>query len=115
MFKKVVDLAIVLIFLLVVVGVVRPYWHKYWIGQEIEAAAIYGTKNSIEDTRNFLSKKMSESGRDFRGDDFRIAKNEDNTVTISLTYYDRIRVFGLVLKELKFTVEKTKSEVEATF
>lgn len=115
MFKKVLDLVIVLIFLLIVVSVVRPYWHKYWIGQEIEAAAIYGTKNSVEDTRDYLSKKMSESGRDFTGDDFRITKDDDNTVTISLTYYDEIRIFGLVLKDLKLTVEKTKLEVEATF
>jgi hypothetical protein len=58
---------------------------------------------------------MKEAGRSFTGDDFKIAKDEKHNVTISLSYYDEIRVFGIRLSELEFTIEKSKSEVEEKF
>jgi len=65
--------------------------------------------------RTFLTQKMKEARRGFTGEDFRIRKDENNNVTISLTYYDEVRVFGVILKELEFTLKKTMSEVEATY
>lgn len=115
MIKKILNLIVLIIIIWVVVSIVRPYWDKYWLGQDVEAAAIYGTKKSVGDTRAFLTQKMKEAGRDFTGEDFRITKDENNNVTISITYYDEIRVFGVILKELKFTLKKTMSEVKATF
>ena len=115
MFRKIVNYAVLIALIWIAVNVARPYWHKYWIGQDIEAAAIFGTKKSVSDTKGFLTRKMREAGRSFTGNDFKIAKDEKNNVTISLSYYDEIRVFGIKLTELEFTIEKTKSEVKETF
>jgi hypothetical protein len=90
----------------------RPYWNKYWLELQLEAASIYGTKNSIEDTRNFLNDKMEDEGFSFKGDDFVIEKDENNKVSIKLTYADEISIFGLTLKELKFTAERSSEEVK---
>ncbi len=90
----------------------RPYWNKYWLELQLEAASVYGTKNSIEDTRNFLSDKMEDEGFSFKGDDFIIEKDENNKVSIRLSYADEIRILGLTLKELKFTVERSSDEVK---
>jgi hypothetical protein len=115
MFRKIVKFAVLIALVWIVVSIARPYWHKYRIGQDIEAAAIFGTKNSVGDTRGFLARKMKEAGRSFSGDDFKIAKDERNNVTISISYFDEIRVFGLTVTELEFTIEKSKSEVKGTF
>ena len=115
MFRKIVGYAVLLALIWIAVSIARPYWHRYWIGQDIEAAAIFGTKNPVADTRGFLTRKMEEAGRSFTGNDFKIAKGEKNNVTISLSYYDEIRVFGLTLTELEFTIEKSKSEVREKF
>ena len=115
MFRKIVRIVVLIALIWIVVSIARPYWHKYWIGQDIEAAAIFGTKNPVGDTRGFLTRKMKEAGRSFAGDDFKITKDEKNNVTISLSYYDKIRVFGLTLTELELTIEKSKSEVKETF
>jgi hypothetical protein len=115
MIKKLLNFVFLIIIILIVVSIVRPYWDKYWLGQDMEAAAIYGTKNSVRATRTFLTQKMKEAGRDFAGEDFGISKDENNNVTISLTYYDEVHVFGVTLKELEFTLKKSMSEVKATF
>ena len=115
MFRKIVGYAVLLALIWIAVSIARPYWHKYWIGQDIEAATIFGTKNPVGDTRGFLTRKMKEAGRSFTGNDFKIAKDEKNNVTISLSYYDEIRVFGITLTELEFTIEKRKSEVQEKF
>jgi hypothetical protein len=108
---------VILLFLIIILigGAVRPFWTKYRLGEVIEVAAIYGTKNSIEDTKKFLTQKMRESGRDFVGGDFNIEKDEYNTVTVSITYTDRIGFFGVSLKTLEFTLEETVREVEEMF
>jgi hypothetical protein len=90
----------------------RPYWNKYWLELQLEAASVYGTKNSIKDTRNFLSDKMDDEGFNFKGDDFIIEKDENNKVSISITYADEISIFGLTLKELRFTAERSSYEVK---
>jgi hypothetical protein len=115
MIKKLLNFVFLIIIIWVVVSIVRPYWDKYWLGQDVEAGAIYGTKNSVEDTRAFLTQKMKEAGRDFTGEDFGISKDENNNVTINLTYCAELRVFGVTLKELEFTLKKTMSEVKASF
>ena len=91
----------------------RPYWNKYWLGYEMRDAAIYGTKNSISDTRTFLSEKIRNDWPDFSGEDFFIEKDENDNVTVGIEYCDAISVFGVNLKELQFTVERTASEVDA--
>jgi hypothetical protein len=113
--KKIIDLVILIVFMWCVVSVVGPYWSRYRFKNDLEAAAIYGTKNSIEETRRFLNKKMEEEGRDFDGEDLIIEKDENNKVRLSLTYSDKISAFGIVLKELEFTVKATAHEVKEYF
>lgn len=93
----------------------RPYWNKYWLELQLEAASVYGTKNTIEETRNFLSDKMEAEGFSFKGDDFIIEKDESNSVVIKITYADEISIFGLTLKELKLTAESSSYEVKKSF
>jgi len=108
---------VILLFLIIIFigSAVRPFWTKYWIGEDIRAAAIYGTKNSVEDTKKLLIQKLEESGRDFVGDNFIIRKNEYKTVTISITYTDKISFFGVSLKTLEFTLQETVHEVKQKF
>jgi hypothetical protein len=113
--KKIINLVILIVFMWCVVSAVRPYWSRYCFKKDLEAAAIYGTKNGIEDTRRFLNKKMEEQGRDFDGEDLIIEKDENNNVRLILTYSDKISAFSIVLKELEFTVKATAREVKEYF
>jgi len=100
-------------FLLCALSAMRVFWDKYNIKKELEAAAIYGTKNSIEDTLDFLLKKMQEEEREFKKDDFIIEKNRKKTVFISVTYDDAIYLLGMKLKKLECTVEVKARDIKA--
>lgn len=108
-------LILVIAFLWCVVSAAKPYWDRHWLGKSMEAAAIYGTKHSMSETRKFLTKKMREEGWNFDGNDFVIEKSRNNTVSVRLTYEDEIRIFGHTFKELVFTVERSAEEVETMF
>ena len=110
--KKMFSYVLVIAAVILAVSAARPYWDKYWIGKEIEAAAVYGTKHSIQDTRAFLGERMKQSGYPFVPEDLEIEKDEKNRVTITFRYRDAVRVFGRILKDLPFTVRKTVSEVK---
>ena len=112
-FSNIAKIAACIVFILCVAGIAKPYWNKYWLGHEIRAAAIYGTKNSISDTRKFLSEKIKNDWPGFSGNDFLIEKDENDNVTVGIEYCDAISIFGMSLKELDFTVERTASEVDA--
>ena len=112
-FSNIAKIAACIVFLLCVASAARPYWNKYWLGYELRTAAIYGTKNSISDTRKFLSEKIKYDWPGFSEKDFFIEKDENDTVTVGIEYCDAINVFGVNLKNLDFTVEKTVSEVDA--
>ena len=111
--SSIAKIAACIVFLLCVASAARPYWNKYWLGHEIRAAAIYGTKNSVSDTRKFLSEQIKYDWPSFSGKDFFIEKDENDTVTVGIEYCDAISVFGVSLKELEFTVEETAFEVGA--
>jgi major membrane immunogen (membrane-anchored lipoprotein) len=113
--KRVFQYIIAIGVLIVALSAARPYWSLYWIGKEVEAAAVYGTKNRIDDTQDLLDKKMKDGGYRLRGKDFHIEKNAKNRVTITVQYKESISIFGIVLKELNLTVEKTASEVKDLF
>ncbi len=110
--KDVIKITIAIFVILCIASAVSPFWNRYWLGKELEKVCVYGTKNSVEDTRKYLRQKMKEKRYDFRGEDFFIKKDENNRVSISITYTDKISVLGVTLKELEFTVETTASEVE---
>ena len=82
---------------------------------DLKAAALYGTKHSIEDTGKFLREKYKERGYDFDQEDFQIEKDENKTVSIKITYQDEITFFGFILKELEFKLEVTERETEESF
>ena len=103
------------ILVLMFISVGLPYWNRYRMGSELEAAALYGTKNGILATRKFLIEKTEERGFDFDPDDITIEKDENNTVFISLTYTDEISILGITLKELEFTLEASARETEQAF
>jgi len=92
-----------------------PYWNEYGIKSDLKAAALYGTKHSIEDTRKFISERAKERGYDFDPEEFHIEKDENNTVSIKLTYQDEIIFFGIFLKELEFILDVTEKETKASF
>jgi hypothetical protein len=102
---------LVIFFAWCIVSVVKPFWNRYWVAENVEKAAIYGTKNSIESTRKFLSEKIEEMGCYFNEEDLIIEKDED-TITISITYSDEISLFGKTLKQFQFSVKATEHEVE---
>jgi len=111
--KKIINFAISFVFVWCAVSAVAPYWNKYWLGQNMETVAIYGTKNSLNDTRKFLVETIKSNRHDFSDDDFMIEKDENDNVRITITYTDKITVFGANIKEVEFTVEKTVSEVDS--
>jgi hypothetical protein len=110
--KRLFWYVLVIAAIILALSTARPYWDRYWIGKELEVAAVYGTKHSIQDTRGFLSEKMKQSGYRFRPEDLDIEKDEKNRVTITLSYRDAVSVFGRKLKDLAFTVTKSVSEVK---
>ena len=102
-------------FIWLIACTIWPYWNQYGMKSDLKAAALYGTKHSIEDTRKFLSEKLEGRGYDFDPEEFHIEKDENNTVSIKLNYQDDISFFGIVLKELEFTLEVTEKETKASF
>ena len=110
--KRMFFYVLVIAALVFAVSFARPYWDKYWIGKELEAAAVYGTKHSIQDTTGFLDKRMKLAGYPFRLEDLEIEKDEKNRVTITFRYQDTVKVFGRKLKDLSFLITKSASEVK---
>ena len=98
-----------------IISAIWPFWNKYQIETDLETVALYGTKNSLEDTRRFLNKKIKEEGYAFNVNDFQIEKDENKTVFISISYDDKISYFGVKLKQLEFTIEVKTYNVKEAF
>ena len=116
--KKSNTLVTWIMFIVIIVGAfsaVRPFWNRYWLKEEMERAAAYGTKNSIEQTRQFLTKRMNEEGYDLAGGDFNIQKDQKSNVTISVTYDEEIALFGYRLKDLNFAVRVFVRNIPSVF
>jgi len=94
--------------ILLLVSALLPYGNKYFINADLKAAALYGTKHSIEETQRFFSEKMEERENVFDPTKLHIEKDENKTVSIKLTYKDKISFLGIVLKELEFTLDVTE-------
>ena len=108
--KKIFAFIIFVVFAWCLICVVKPYWDKYWLGLELKSIAAYATKNTVEDTRKMLTRRMHEAGRNFSDKDFYIEKDKNNTATVGITYIDEISVFGVTLKQIEFTVEESSRE-----
>jgi hypothetical protein len=113
--KKLFTLAILALIVWFAIIFVRPYWDRYWLQMDIKEAALYGTKRSVGDVRSFLVKKMQEKGRNINGEDFRITKDERNTVYVTISYSDEVRFAGHTLKRLQFTLEARETESGSSY
>ena len=113
--KNIALLAVLFLFAWFLFGVISPYWNKRGLDKVLKAASMYGTKHTIESTRRYLAKEVKKKGFDFTGEDFEIEKDEHRTVTISITYTDKMRVCGLTFKEIEFTSAKTAYEIKEAF
>lgn len=98
--------------LLLIGSAILPFWHKFLITSDMKEAAIYGTKNSILDIEELLQEKIEERGYVLEPEDLNIEKDENNTVTISLIYRDKISFLGIDLKELEFTLDVTENYIK---
>jgi hypothetical protein len=107
--------ALVIAIVIAVGGAVRPYWNKYWIQKEIEVAAVYGTKNTLEDTKAFLLNKLKEEGYRIGEDEVYLEKDPKNNVTVTVRYSDKISIFGKELQTVDFTLTATEREIKAYY
>ena len=115
--KKLFLTAVAIAIVIALGSAVKPYWDKYWIQKELEVAAVYGTKNTLENTKVFLLNKLKEEGYRIGEDDIYIEKDSKNNVTVTVRYSDKISIFGKELQKLHFTSrrlkEKSKSTIDA--
>jgi hypothetical protein len=100
----------IIIIFCIALSAARPYWEKYCLELQLEAASLYGSKNSLGEIRAFLDKTMREEGYYFSGDDFVIEKDKNCRVAIQLDYVDEISFFGITLTELRFTAKGSSEE-----
>jgi hypothetical protein len=113
--KKLFLTVLVIAIVIALGSAVKPYWDKYWIQKELQVAAVYGTKNTLENTKVFLLNKLKEEGYRIGEDDIYIEKDSKNNVTVTARYSDKISIFGKELQKLHFTVTATEREVKAYF
>jgi Cft2 family RNA processing exonuclease len=113
--KKIFLTAVVIAIVIALGSAVKPYWDKYWIQKELEVGAVYGTKNTLENTKVFLLNKLKEEGYRIGEDDIYIEKDSKNNVTVTARYSDKISIFGKELQKLHFTVTATAKEVKEYF
>lgn len=113
--SKIILYIVTAILVWLAVSAAWPYWNRYRMGSDLEAAALYGTKNGILATRKFLMEKTEERGFDFDPDDITIEKDENNNVFISLDYTDEISFLGVTIKELEFSLEASAQETKEAY
>jgi len=113
--KKIFGAILAVVLIWCAICAIKPFWDKYWLGQDLKTAAIYGTKHSVKDTRKYLSSIIEREDYGFSGEDFYIEKKANNDTTIGITYDDEIRIFGMTVIEFELTVEETRSEIKASF
>ena len=112
---KILSYTISIVLIWGLLNTIKPYWEKYLLERQLETVAIYGTKHNIYKTREMLVKEIREAGYDFKEEDFIIEKDEDNSVSINISYINEISVFGMTLKELDFVVDARASEVKTVY
>jgi len=110
--KKLFSYAIAIAIVIAIGSAAKPYWNKYWIHKELEAAAVYGTKNTMENTKRLLLDKLKEEGYRIGEDDIYVEKDSKNNVTVTAKYSDKISIFGKEIRKLQFTVTATEREVK---
>jgi hypothetical protein len=110
--KKLFFTALTIAIVIVIGSALRPYWNRYWIQKDLDVAAVYGTKNTEEHTKQFLLDKLKEDGYSITENDISIEKDSKNTATVTARYTDKISIFGKEIQKLDFTVTATEREVK---
>ena len=106
---------ILIVIVLLVVCIVWPFFTKSRVNYDLKKAASYGTKHSVQETREFLIKALDERGINYSPDDLLIEKSANDTVKISLSYEDSIHFFSIVLKELEFELDVKQKNIREMF
>ena len=101
--------------ILMVVNYAKPYWNKYWLERHLESVAVFGTKHSLYETRDYLMNIVRAEGYSFKNDDFVIDKNEESRVSITLAYVDEVKIFGRPLKRLYLKADVSANEVKTSY
>jgi len=89
--RKLYKIILVTLMILCVSGALKPLWNRLWIEVVISDAAVFGTKHTVRDTRDLLPRKMREDGYKFEESALIIEKDENNCVSINITYTDEIK------------------------
>lgn len=113
--KKLFTLLLLAVCAWFAVTLVKPYWDRHWLQRDMDEAALYGTKRSVEEVRRFLDGRMKEKNRNIKGEDFQIDKDKRNTVHVRITYEDVIKISGRTLKILQFTLEARGEETKSSY
>jgi|GEM_PF-716280 len=113
--RSILNFALFVVVVWGAISAVHPFWNKYWLQKQMEGVAIYGTKNSVEDTREFLKKQIEGAGYHVNWDNVAIEKNEENDISIRMVYRDEIEIFGVSLKTFEFQMDAFAREVEGIF
>jgi hypothetical protein len=112
-FKSIFSFILFVAVIWAIVCIVKPYWTKYNIGNEVEVVATYGTKHDIDETKKMLIRKITENEWPIEENDFSVKKNDYGDVTISITYNDEINIFGMSVKSLEMNIEREARFVKA--
>jgi hypothetical protein len=113
--NRIITYVFFFMFVLVLFNITKPYWNRYWLERHLETAAVFGTKHSLDETRDLLMSKMREEGYGFKEEDFVINKDEKNRVSINIIYTDEIEIFKKPLKQILLTAEGSAREVESYY
>ena len=79
---KIIFNIVLIIIVLLVACAVWPFYVKSRVNYDLKTAASYGTKHSIEETREFLVDALEERGVTYDPENLFIEKSSRNTVTI---------------------------------
>ena len=111
--KKMIFYILSFAVLLIVLNAIWPFVNSYFINSELKKAALYGTKHSIQETHDLLVKNLKEKDLVYDPEKLSIEKNEHKTVSISLSYEDEIKIFGITLKKLQFDLSVKEKHIDA--
>ena len=113
--SKIIFNIVLVVIAVLIVCTAWPFISRAQINYELKKEAIYGTKHSVGETRQLLTKALKEKGVNYDPDDLEITKDARDKVTISLDYEDSIHFFSIVLKKLEFKLNVKQKNVKEVF
>ncbi len=94
--------------------VARPFIDKYQITKVVENIAQYATLNAVERTeKEYVRRIIKWTERGINLNNIKIEKDPySDTAKVTLKYKDSIEIFGYVIKEYEFVIEKRAAKVD---